>query len=540
MIKVKLWQHKEENKMEKAIKKRGKIGIRALGKMLLGVAIGVICTNMAGIETYAAWDTREGVTALSNLGSGGSDKVWFGSGSDGNGSPIYWRVLDTTANDGSTKALFMLTEYSQGTHVWDSRTSGTTNVWEYSNSMKPYLQTDSNGFYNTKFTAREQNAMVSITKSESGTPSWNSYASPCGLSSEKIFLLSGLEVGNSTYGLSSNSARICRTSSSDSTAVLWWLRSARSSYSNYVALVDTDGSGSCTDSNTTYGAVRCALNINLTSVIFTSPASNASGTSNLTLIPSSTSEARKLTLKDSSKNSFTAYPSSVSQKAGNNITIAYSGATTSSKDYISVLIFNSNKTTVYYRTVKAVGTSSGSGVATITIPSGLSTGTYTLRVLDEEKNAANYTNYAWYSDISLTVTATERDAEPPRVTNVYTNEDNTYYKLTANDSNGLYAITNSSGTSILKDITSLGTSGTVNMGPISATTELGVHGGSGARIVKESNMHITPDTNPPVIDDISYDNGEYVITVTDADSGIWKIVGNKAGQDDVLFEDYST
>ena len=536
MIKAKLWQHKEGNKMEKAIKKKGKMGIKGLGKMLLGVAIGLICTNMAGIETYAAWDTRSGVTALSNLGSGGSNKVWFGSGSNGNGTPIYWRVLDRTANDGSTKALFMLTEYSQGKMAFNS-SSG--NSWSAS-SIKTWLQ---GTYYNSKFTEREQNAIVGITKSESGTPSWNSYASPCGLSvsGEKIFLLSGLEVGNSTYGLTSASSRICRTSSSDSTAVWWWLRSASSSDNHSAASVYTDGSGDYIYSDNTNGAVRCALNINLTSVIFTSPASNASGTSNLKSIPSSTSEARKLTLKDSSKNSFTAYPSSISQKAGKNILIKYSGATTtSSKDYISVLIFNSGKTTVYYGTVKAVGTSSGSGFATITIPSGLATGTYTLRVLDEEKNAANYTNYAWYSDISLTVTATERDAEPPRVTNVYTNEDNTYYKLTANDSNGLYAITNLSGTSILKDITSLGTSGTVNVGPISATTELGVHGGSGARIVKESNMHITPDTNPPVIDDISYDNGEYVITVTDADSGIWKIVGNKAGQDDVLFEDYST
>ena len=378
MIKVKLWQHKEENKMEKAIKKRGKIGIRALGKMLLGVAIGVICTNMAGIETYAAWDTREGVTALSNLGSGGSDKVWFGSGSDGNGSPIYWRVLDTTANDGSTKALFMLTEYSQGNHVWDSRSSY-SNVWANSNSMKPYLQTDSNGFYNTKFTAREQNAMVSITKSESGTPSWNSYASPCGLSSEKIFLLSGLEVGNSTYGLNSKSNRICSTSSSDSTAVWWWLRSAYSGISDFVAIVHADGSGNGNYSGGTSGAVRCALNINLASVIFTSPASNASGTSNLTLIPASTDEARKLILRNSGTNPFSASVSSASVLAGKELTITYSGVASSS-DYISILLYNSDKMCVYYGTLQQAGSST---TASYTIPRDMPGGNYTLKVLDE-------------------------------------------------------------------------------------------------------------------------------------------------------------
>ena len=90
-----------------------------------------------------------------------------------------------------------------------------------------------------------------------------------------------------------------------------------------------------------------------------------------------------------------------SGKPGDTITLNYTGATTGTNEYISVIIADSSGAQYYGRVAQPTDTD---GKVEITIPSGLADGTYTLYVFSEQYNGDYKTDYASaFAEVALTV-----------------------------------------------------------------------------------------------------------------------------------------
>ena len=114
---------KEAAKASKGIKSINTI------KLMLSVAVGICCVGMGSGNSYAAYKaTTYGIHNMVNPSGGNAttgstyNYLYFGkipsspSGSySTTNKEMYWRVLNTTSNDGSTPALFVLTEYGYPT-----------------------------------------------------------------------------------------------------------------------------------------------------------------------------------------------------------------------------------------------------------------------------------------------------------------------------------------------------------------------------------------------------------------------------------------
>lgn len=226
---------------------------------------------------------------------------------------------------------------------------------------------------------------------------------------DKIFLLSIADVQTTEYGFTDNSSRMAESTEyallglSSGVHNDWWLRSPVSS--GYAATVGSNGvvnysvGSDKSDSDIT---VRPAFNLNLSSVIFTSAAvggktSGTAGAGALTAVSDYNGNEWKLTISDSSRNSFTASRTdSGNVAAGNNITISYDHATTGDYEYISAVLLNSSGDLLYYGHIvdMSLASASASGTAEITIPAGLSDGDYTIKVFSEKCNGDKKTDYA--------------------------------------------------------------------------------------------------------------------------------------------------
>ena len=574
---------------------------RGIAKLALGIAVAMCCVGMEYGNIYAVSGGTAGNThyvkttssspkGVHNIGnpsysSSGStyNYIYFGCQS----TPIYWRVLNTTSNGydmnvgtSATEGLFLLQEYYLLTTAkWDG-SSPYGQLWSYEaggydsycSAVRGYLNGNAisgynagyttNGIYQTRFTSQERAAIMKTKKtSETLTTydygvysngminggdkiGWRSsdyqaYGSP--LEGDYLFLLSAREAVNSSYGFeTSNYYSDGTTYKNRVFSRGWWLRSGCSGNFSRVAAVLTDGSGDNGYNSNDSGALRCALNINLSSVICSS-ASGASSSSSFASLSQnansgtagsseSTSNSSKLTIYDSTnRGSFSLAPTAITAAPGTRLTFIYSGAV--SGDRITALLYKTSGTTknpVYYANIKAASAGSGNSVS-VTLPSDLDEDSYTLKIMTEQVNGGTYTNYAGYKDVALTVTSSltsivtsTTDTTAPNVTNVYKNgNDGTYFKLTVSDSGGLALITNSNGTSLLKDIYSLGTGGTCNVATTSGTTAIRVYDRNGN--YKDVNSDITPDATPPAIESVTYSGGNYVITVSDEESGVWKI-----------------
>ena len=134
-------------------------------------------------------------------------------------------------------------------------------------------------------------------------------------------------------------------------------------------------------------AARPAFNLDLNSVLFTSaaeggkiPAANGGGNQGgeaadaIFEIGDYDGNEWKLTLLDSSRE-FGVTEETASGKPGDTITLNYSGATTGTNEYISVIIADNSGAQYYGRVAQPT---EASGTAEITIPAGLADGTYTL------------------------------------------------------------------------------------------------------------------------------------------------------------------
>ena len=181
----------------------------------------------------------------------------------------------------------------------------------------------------------------------------------------------------------------------------WWLRSP-SELPNSVTFVDGNGGiryDGLYDFRSEYG-VRPAFNLNLNSVLFTSPAVGGKPDGGLTKVLEYSGNEWKLTLLDNSNN-FAVTEKAVSAAPGDTVTLNYTGASAWPNEYISAIVADNSGAQYYGRITHPV---MGSGTVEIKIPSDLAPGSYTLKIFSEQYNGDYKTDYASdFTDISLTV-----------------------------------------------------------------------------------------------------------------------------------------
>ena len=407
-----------------------------------------------GIGGISGWDSTDGY-----------DYIYFGDWTISNKyttyGPIKWRVLDDQTNT-EGDGLFLLSDALYTTwlgvtfqksyhsvtisgtyahhHKGEEPSDGDhtdclmMNAWQGSDAQKWCSD-----FYSGYLTTQEQNAVLATTKSDKeftititnaiSTYQRKFYASENILNKDKVFFLSVEEAKNENYGFTNDDARIANY---DDTALwynFWWLRSPSASATGYAGIVDYDGS---VNTNTVKfaRAARPAFNLDPNSVLFISAAAggkaDTAGDDNLTAVGTGTGEW-KLTLKDTDRRSFSADvngQTSVSASAGGSVQITYSGAQTGTNEYVSAMIADDSGTILYYG---RVAQNSANGTASVTIPSGLAAGSYTLKVFSEQYNGDYQTDYASdFVDISLSVTGSTTPPDPP-------DPDTTAPNLTAGD-----------------------------------------------------------------------------------------------------------
>ena len=290
----------------------------------------------------------------------------------------------------------------------------------------------SDNFIGTAFSAKEQAAIADTEVFNDDNPTYGTEGG--NNTTDQIFLLSIAEAQNSSY-FADNSSRIATNTAyvagggklgsiymnGVGEADYWWLRSP-GDLDHRAAGVSVDGGvGRYGHSvRIAYNAVRPAFNLDLTSVLFTSaavggkiPAASSGGNQGgeaadaIFEIGDYDGSEWKLTLLDNSRN-FAVTEEAASGKPGDTITLNYTGATTGTNEYISVIIADSSGAQYYGRVAQPTATD---GKVEITIPSGLADGTYTLYVFSEQYNGGEQddtklTDYASaFETVALTVSS---------------------------------------------------------------------------------------------------------------------------------------
>ena len=182
----------------------------------------------------------------------------------------------------------------------------------------------------------------------------------------------------------------------------WWLRSPSENVYN-TAVVNGDGDVITGGYNVILDfGVRPAFNLDLNSVLFTSPAVGGKP-DGFKAVPEYTGNEWKLTIKDSSRKIY-ASAAKTNLKAGESLSVEYFGAINiGENEYISAMIADSTGNILYYGHV-AHNNQSQSGTANVTVPSDLADGSYTLKLFSEQCNGDYKTDYAGeFQNISFTV-----------------------------------------------------------------------------------------------------------------------------------------
>ncbi len=359
---------------------------------------------------------------------------------DGTAEPVKYRVLDASTTDYSADGTTQTMCLDCDSILYYTPFDGDepySNVWKDS---PIYTSLNGDGFLNKAgvFTTAEKNAIAKsnvashalTTDSENGVgvASWtqSNFANYVALTGEQIFLLDAEDVSNGAYGYSMTDEATENRKKTGSSAAYWWLRSAIFNNDDDAGCVDNYGYIDDKYVNHPYPGVSPALNLNLSSVLFSS-ASAVSKSSALTSgsaeIGTTSNTDWKLTLKDDAKSVKLTEGRSVTKASDGTITVPYTytdkeNATESEKvNQISVMItdkaYDAEKAAntqeaqiLYYGALQDIKNAEGngstvteasSGTGTFALPSGL-TGTlgtdYHIYLLAEHVNADNSTDYA--------------------------------------------------------------------------------------------------------------------------------------------------
>ena len=430
-----------------------------------------LCMALALISATAfAADTDKAIQLDTGSISGydsttGYDYIYYGTW---NNNPVKWRVLDDQTNTGNA-GLFLLSEELLGTDIYfqqyyhyasgiyykgEEHDGDHTNcqivyAWQGSDTQawcKDFAGIEGSSVADA-FSDAELNAILETTKSDSGfTGSTDNryFASENILNNDKVFFLSAEEAENGAYGFTDNDARIAYY---DSNVSGWWLRSPHHALT--VGIVNSSGRVNAAGVNYAW-AVRPAFNLDTSAVLFTSAAEDGKSASGmdtgLAAVSDNTGNEWKLTLLDSGRE-FKVTETVASGSPGDTIALNYTGAETGANEYISAIVADkADGKVLYYGRVAQPGSTDGS--LEITIPTGLTEGSYTLNVFSEQYNGDKKTDYASaFQSVDLTVTASGT-GEPDNA-NIYVGG----VELTGSEAAPAYAVTTADGAVTTTDAT---------------------------------------------------------------------------------------
>ena len=362
--------------------------------------------------------------------------------------PIEWRVLARNSNE-----LMLLSEKNLDIQPYHMTQTATPVTWEGS-TVRSWL----NGYVGDSNIANQDYSAFADNYSDSASFSSNAFkaaeraailqtslvnaSSNDGLVSggngtnDQIFLLSladiqwssGYFVPAPPYTITDllvavNTAFVgeVRGGYSEDDSDYWWLRTPGNHGNQFAAIVTDNGSpgtnGFAVNDDET--CIRPAFNLDLSSVLFSSDASGTmkSGATvggDLVDVADPTGAVKMTVLSDYNANAnptglgLTVTDTSARTAApGATVDIAYTGAQTGANRSVSVLLCDSVGDLLYYGRPADCATTA-SGTASFTVPSTLSEGSYTIKIFNEEVNAANYTDFASTpQSISLTVGASQ-------------------------------------------------------------------------------------------------------------------------------------
>lgn len=194
----------------------------------------------------------------------------------------------------------------------------------------------------------------------------------------------------------------------------WWLRSP-GDFDYRAAVGRNVSSGGPVDANgysvSNSFAIRPAFHLDLASVLF---ASDAEGGKSAPVgglsVATPPTGAVKFTMTDTNTDNLNltvADTSAISKAPGEPVTISYSNAKTGTNKYVSAVLTDSDTDEVlYYGKLADLETDGENGTASFTVPDGLATGDYKIKIFNEECNGDNSTDFASASvEIPLTVTS---------------------------------------------------------------------------------------------------------------------------------------
>ena len=428
---------------KRSIKNLSKRGLAII--LSLVMVIGFVPEMIKPVMTKAASDPQVrnlniGTTGINNpksiaLDSGTSSwskgdgsYVYFGEyyqKGDGTKDPIKWRVLDKDRDD--MEGMLLLSDNALEAILFHSPAppAAPNNTWSTS-EVKRWLNSEGSlsfrqnvpaaGFLNEAFNGTEQSAINRTTK-ESGITLWigsGSGLNAPALDNNKIFLLSAEEADSKEYGFANNSGLgepnttrvIPATDYAKNKGVnenngggSWWLRSADTALRSNAGGVNQGGAFNSDPVFMLLQGVVPALNLNLSSVIFTS-VSNASKSSSFAATAAADSNREwKLTLKGTDDDlgaTLDGGEASVTLMDGyaaKDITVKHEAADTilSDANQVSALLTDKNGTVLYYGKINDNKSAISS---TFTIPTGIDGGDYNLYIVAEEVIAGNGADYA--------------------------------------------------------------------------------------------------------------------------------------------------
>ena len=309
---------------------------------------------------------------------------------------VKYRVLSKSTDEFGGATMLLDCDSTLLTRRFDDN----SNVWADS-ELKTWLN-GSEFLGNTSLFTPAENAAIAVSTKQNASQSDGSGWSDFGfaaLDGEKIFVLDAKEATNTTYGYTDNGNNNS-TSPDDSRKkndAMWWLRSPYS-YSmkdDIAGYVYDTGRLAYYDVLTYYVGVSPALNINLSSVIFSSLISGTAGEAGAEY---------KLTLLDSDMT--IGVSSAGVSRSGSTITVPYTitGDDAGKANQVSVLITDNaysagTATTSGYTYLKLDVSSFGTtGTGTFTLPAAYADKTcgtdYYAYILAEYINDGNATDYA--------------------------------------------------------------------------------------------------------------------------------------------------
>ena len=363
-------------------------------KRILSILL-CLCMAACMLPTAAfAADTGKaiqlGTDALSkNVNTEAAPTVYFGQ--DHGNNPAAWRVIgyDGSGVAGAQGDMTLLAAGTMGEAAFDSV--------NYSSEYAPSELKTAIDALEAKLTT-EENAAVKKRALTSG--SYNGENTDC---------VAGGQVDNAVFWPLSiaeahavnQDLRIVNKEHTNWAMYHWWLRSPCKSSSSAAVV---HGNGEVLDDGMYHTSdefgVRPAFNLNLNAVLFASAAVGGKPDGGLTPISEYTGSEWKLTLLDNSRN-FAVTEKAVSGDPDGTLTLHYSGATTGTNEYISVILADNSGAKYYGRVAQPT---EATGTVEIKIPSDIAPGSYTLKVFSEQCNGDKKTDYASdFTDIALTV-----------------------------------------------------------------------------------------------------------------------------------------